>query len=219
MGLAPSPAIVANGRLITFEGGEGSGKSTQLSLLAKALAREPVVTREPGGTPLAEKLRATLLSGAIAPLGSDAEAIAFAAARADHVDRVIAPALERGEIVLCDRYVDSSRAYQRNVGQLMNPLQRLAVGAARPDLTLIYDLPPEEGIARVRARDGVLDRFEASALDELRERRAVFLEIARFEPERCAVIDASGSIDEVHGRTLHAVRDRMPSTLKADHDR
>ena len=202
---------------ITFEGGEGSGKSTQLRLLAHVLPDPITITREPGGTPFAENVRHALLSGALAPLGAEAEAVAFAAARANHVDAVLRPALERGETVLCDRYVDSSRVYQKDVGSLMEPLQRLAIAGTMPDLTLIYDLEPEKGIERVRGRDGALDRFEGVQLDELHRRRAAYLTIALAEPSRCVVIDGEGSADAVHERTVAAVRDWLPHLFESQH--
>lgn len=200
------------GCLITLEGGEGAGKSSQLRRLADHLrsnGREVVVTREPGGTPGAEAVRRVLLSGAARPLGPFAEAMLFAAARADHVDGVIAPALEAGAIVLSDRFLDSSRAYQRQVATLPH-LERIAIADARPDLTLILDLEPERGIERVRGRDGALDRFEGDALDELRARRRTFLDIAEAEPDRCAVIDASGDEDVVWEQVRTVLRDRLP---------
>ena len=201
------------GTFITFEGGEGTGKSTQLRMVADALPTQPVTTREPGGTTFAERLRTLLLNGSVAPFGPDAEAIAFAAARADHVDEVIAPALNTGRVVLSDRYVDSSRAYQRNIGSAMDPLQRIAMRGAVPDLTLIYDLDPEVGRERVRERDGTFDRFEGSELVELHRRRSEFLAIAAREPDRCIVIAADAEPAVVHERTLQAIRSRVPHVL------
>ena len=195
---------------VTFEGGEGSGKTTQLRLLEQALAGNCVVTREPGGTPFAEAVREALLNGAIAPFGTEVEAIAFAAARADHVHRLIRPHLDAGKVVLCDRFIDSSRAYQRDAGAIVEPLQRIAIERSLPDLTLIFDLDPELGRERVRARDGALDRFEGSAAAELHRRRAEFLAIAAREPVRCAVIDAAGDPAEVHGRVIRVVNERLP---------
>lgn len=195
-------------RFITFEGGEGVGKSTQLDRLAaylRARGFEVVTTREPGGTPKAEALRQVLLSGRIAPLGPLAEAALFAAARIDHVQRLIAPALARGAFVLCDRFTDSTRAYQGARGgvepQTLALLEAAAVGDLRPDLTIILDLPPEEGMARAarRREAGGLrpDRFEAEDGGFHAGLRHAFLDIAEQEPERCCVIDAAQPVEDV----------------------
>ena len=141
------------------------------------------------------------------------EAILFAAARSDHVSEVIVPALRSGTNVLCDRFVDSSRAYQRRAATIMPHLQRAALDGLVPDLTLIFDLDPAVGRERVRQRDGGLDRFEASELEELNERRRIFLAIAEREAHRCAVIDADGTMDEVEHRMLTEVTSRLPALL------
>lgn len=196
------------GRFITFEGGEGAGKSTQVHRLAarlEATGLTVVTTREPGGTAKAEAIRRIILDGTARPLGADAEAILFAAARADHVDRVIRPALAAGQWVICDRYSDSTRVYQGAVGgvaqTVISALERVAVGATRPDLTLILDLPAEAALARMAARQKASgerpDRFEQDELALHERRRQAFLDIAATEPERCAVIDAARSEDEV----------------------
>ena len=203
------------GVFVTFEGGEGSGKTTQMRRLATVLrerGRTVLETREPGGTVGAELVRGRLLDGSAQRWGEHAEAALFAAARADHVAARIVPALERGEIVLCDRFVDSSRAYQA-ADPLLPHLERAAVGGTTPDLTLIYDIDPAIGTARVRERDGGLDRFEASDAAELERRRAVFHRIAADEPDRCALIDATGTPDEVHARTLEVVGARQPDLI------
>ncbi len=200
-------ATPERGRFITFEGGEGVGKSTQLARLAEHLrARgiEVVTTREPGGTPKAEKLRAALLSGRAAPLGPLAEAALFSAARADHVDALIAPALKRGAWVLSDRFADSTRAYQGARGGVspgaLALLEKAAVGDTRPDLTIILDLPPQEGMARAAARraegEGA-DRFEGEDDAFHEELRQAFLHIAEREPERCCVVNAATPVDDV----------------------
>lgn len=201
------------GRFITFEGGEGVGKSTQLARLAahlRACGLEVVTTREPGGTPKAEALRKVLLSGRIAPLGPLAEAALFAAARIDHVQNLIAPALARGAYVLCDRFADSTRAYQGTRGgvdpQTLTLLEQAAIGDLRPDLTIVLDLPHEQGMARAAKRREATgqraDRFEAED-DAFHEGlRRAFLDIAEQEPERCCVIDASQPVDE----TARAIR-------------
>ena len=167
------------------------------------------MTREPGGTPGAEAVRHVLLEGAAEPLGQAAEALLFAAARADHVREVIGPALDRGAVVLSDRYIDSSRAYQREVAGLPH-IERIAIDGALPDLTLILDIDPELGIARVRRGNGALDRFEADRAGELAARRSAFLDIATSEPTRCVVIDASNAPDEVWEQIEGALRERLP---------
>lgn len=202
------------GFFITFEGGEGAGKSTQIARLARKLREkryDVAVTREPGGSPGAEAVRAVLLSGAAEPLGARMEAILFAAARADHVDQVIRPAIERGAIVICDRFVDSSRVYQGASGQVdpafMEELERATVEGMIPDLTLIFDIDPAIGLGRAAARRGEAapDRFEKEALEVQRARRAAFLAIAAAEPERCVVIDAGQSADRVEDDVTDAV--------------
>ncbi len=206
------------GRFITFEGGEGAGKSTQIELLARHLRDGGVdvtSTREPGGTPKAERLREILLSGKIASLGPLAEATLFSAARIDHVDRLIEPTLARGGWVLSDRFADSTRAYQGARGGVsrrdIDLLERAAVGATAPDLTFILDLPPETGLARAAARRQIgvnVDRFEAENIDFHRSLRDAFLDIAARHPLRCCVIDATRSVAEVSQtiRDLIAVR-------------
>jgi dTMP kinase len=196
------------GRFITFEGGEGVGKSTQLKRLAehlRACGIEAVTTREPGGTAKAETLRNILLAGRIAPLGPLAEAAVFAAARIDHVEKLIAPALARGAWVLCDRFVDSTRAYQGARGgaepRALALLERAAVGELKPDLTIVIDLPPGEGLSRAASRREALgeraDRFEAEDGGFHEGLRLAFLEIAEQEPERCCVVNGALPADEV----------------------
>ena len=206
------------GRFITLEGGEGAGKSTQIKLLAdfiRSLGLECVVTREPGGSPVAEQLREVILSGVAASLGPAAEAVLFSAARIDHIAQTIAPALARGAVVVCDRFADSTRAYQGAQGKvdasLISALEKVAVGPYRPDLTLILDLPAEIGLARANKRraDAKADRFEAEDLSFHQGLRKAFLEIAAREPERCAVIDAAQGPDDV----AKSVRDVVASRL------
>src|SRR5215470_4247806 len=169
------------GRFITFEGGEGTGKSTHAALLADRLKSFGIAvlrTREPGGSPGAEAIRHVLLSGAAKPLGAEAEALLFAAARSDHVRNAIEPALARGVWVICDRFIDSTRVYQGSLGHLdpkfMRALERVTVGDLKPDLTFILDVPAQVGLERARSRrngEGA-DRFEAESLkfhEELRE--------------------------------------------------
>lgn len=213
--MACSPGALAdglalrNGFFITFEGGEGAGKSTQIRALAETLGRaghEVVTTREPGGSPGAEAVRHVLLSGMAEPFGPAMEAVLFAAARADHVAQVIRPALERGAVVLCDRFVDSSRVYQGVTGGLdpafMAALERVTVDGVMPDLTLILDIDPREGLRRATARrgEGTADRFEKEALALHRRRRKAYLDIAKKEPGRCVVIDAEATPEKIAAR-------------------
>ena len=188
------------GRFITFEGGEGAGKSTQVGILADRLSRSgrPVfVTREPGGSPAAEEIRQVLLSGQAAQFGPLAESVLFAVARGDHIDNAIRGALQQGQWVICDRFIDSTRAYQGATAGvprgLINALEKITVGALLPDVTFVLDIPVEEGLARVaaRAEGQELDRFESQELMTHERIRRGFLDIAEEEPSRCAVVDAS----------------------------
>ncbi len=181
------------GYFIAFEGGEGAGKSTQEALLAQALVdRGRVVarTREPGGTPAGEQIRHVLLSPEFDGLDARAEALLFAASRGEHVARVIRPALERGDVVICDRYIDSSVAYQgygRDLGvQRIRDLSLWATGGLLPDLTVVLDVDPEVGLARFEQRD----RLEAEPIAYHRSVRAGFLALAAAEPDRYLVLDA-----------------------------
>ena len=203
---------------MTFEGGEGAGKSTQIIRLADALRADGLdvlVTREPGGSPGAEAVRHVLLSGAAETFGPAMEAILFAAARSDHVEQVIRPAVEKGRVVLCDRFLDSSRVYQGVTGNLepgfMRALEAVAINGMMPDLTVILDLDPARGLERAAERRGVetADRFEKETLDIHEQRRQAFLDIAKREPERCVVIDASAPADKVAADIEQAVRARL----------
>lgn len=195
-----------SGIFITFEGGEGVGKSTQIRMLADRLRRrgyDVLVTREPGGSPGGEAVRHVLLSGVAESFGVRMEAILFAAARNDHVEEVIRPALESGAAVLCDRFVDSSRVYQGVTGNLepdfIETLQRIATNGVMPDLTFILDLPAETGLARARKRGGgsVPDRYEKEEIETHEQRRKAYLDIAASDPGRCRIIDAGRSEDDV----------------------
>jgi len=204
------------GVFITFEGGEGSGKSTQAQRLAERLklrGHDVVLTREPGGTPGAEAIRHLLLSGIAKPLGTEAETFMFAAARDDHVNNLIRPALERGAWVVCDRFIDSTRVYQGALGnvdpRMIRALERLVVGDVMPDLTLFLDLPPEIGLTRARGRGAEADRFEAETLEYHRLLRQAYLEIAEQEPERCVVIDGTPSADAIAVRIWMLVSERF----------
>lgn len=209
---------MTRGTFITFEGGEGAGKSTQIIQLSEMLrkqGRTVIVTREPGGSPGAEAVRHVLLSGAAEPFGPAMEAILFAAARSDHVEQVIRPAVERGDVVLCDRFMDSSRVYQGVTGNLprdfMESLEAVTVNALLPDLTIILDVDPEEGLRRATARRGdeTADRYEKETLDVHRRRRKAFLDIAKAEPDRCVVIDATQSPKKVSKQIASIVADRL----------
>jgi dTMP kinase len=217
---APMPASKSarKGRFITFEGGEGAGKSTQVRKLVEALnARglETVATREPGGSPNAEELRKALLSGLVAPLGPAAEAMIFSAARIDHLDTLIKPALARGAFVVCDRFADSTRAYQGALGSLsddfIDGLERVTVGDTMPDLTFMLDVPAEEGLARAGKRRGgeAVDRFEAENIDFHRKLREAFRAIAERNSQRCAVIDATRAPDDVAADIWREVETRL----------
>jgi len=213
------------GRFITLEGGEGAGKSVQARALTarlQGLGLQVVATREPGGSPHAEALREIILSGEAARFGPAAEALLFSAARIDHVDNTIAPALARGAWVVCDRFADSTRAYQGSAGKLdrdlIARLEQVAVGVRRPDLTLILDLPAEQGLARAAKRRGAgadVDRFESEGLAFHRTLRDAFLDIAREEPDRCVVIDASGDEASVAEAIGNAVSARLAKYLPA----
>jgi dTMP kinase len=212
------------GRFITFEGGEGTGKSTHSKMLAEritALGIGVVLTREPGGSPGAEAIRHVLLSGVAKPLGVEAEAVLFAAARDDHVRNTIEPALARGAWVICDRFVDSSRVYQGSLGRVdarfMRALERVTVGDLEPDLTFIMDVPAEVGLARASKRrgGGTTDRFEAESAgfhDALRE---AYRLLAASEPDRCVVIDATKPKPQVAERIWKTVCERLDPTTVA----
>jgi dTMP kinase len=206
------------GKFITFEGGEGTGKSTQAALLKTRLTGMGIgvlLTREPGGSPGAEIIRHVLLSGAAKRLGPNAEALLFAAARADHLDTVIKPALQSGHWVICDRFLDSTRVYQGIVGEVDLPFirgrERLTVGASKPDLTFVLDLPAEIGLARANARRGeaVPDRFEIEDIAYHQALNAGFRAIAAEEKQRCVLIDANRPEERVAGEILQFVCKRL----------
>ena len=206
---------MTGGRLITFEGGEGAGKSTQVRRLADTLAARGlsvVTTREPGGSPGAEKIRTLLLDPA-AGWDPPTEVLLHFAARADHYTTCIAPALREGRWVLCDRFADSTRAYQGyGLGvdrAAIETVYGIALGDFRPDLTLVLDIPVDAGHARMLARGGDADRYERMDVAFHERLRAGFLEIAAAEPERCAVIDAAQDVDSVSADILAAVDARL----------
>jgi dTMP kinase len=206
------------GRFITFEGGEGSGKSTQIKTVAERLKAAKVrvlVTREPGGSPGAEIIRHLVLAGMGKLLGPDAETLLFAAARDDHVRTVIQPALNQGIWVLCDRFTDSTRAYQGRLAKvapgLLNAMERVTIGDLKPDLTVILDVPVEIGMRRAAARRGAgaPDRFEAEDVNFHRELRDAYRQIAAAEPARCVLIDAAADIDTVAASIWTTLRERL----------
>jgi dTMP kinase len=200
-----------SGYFFAFEGGEGTGKTTQLRVLADALAEqgyEVVVTHEPGDSPVGAQLRRLLLDPATV-VTAQTEALLYAADRAEHVAHVVAPALARGAIVLTDRYIDSSIAYQGfgrglEIEEIVRT-SRWATGGLLPHLTLVLDLPAEEGLRRARGRSGRADRLEAEAIDFHERVRAGFLQLAKTDPARYAVIAATGAPDQVADAVLGAV--------------
>ena len=207
--------MTARGRFISLEGGEGVGKSTQVKALAEALRSrglDVVVTREPGGSEGAEKIRELLLSGSDDRWGSQAEALLFAAARADHVAKTIRPALEKGQWVLADRFVDSSLAYQGGAGGLgieaVRAINAFGIGEDFPDRTLVLTL--DEGVDRARARDSDRsDRIGGRPDDYHRKVEAAFHIIAAEEPERVRLVDASGTPQQVTERLIDALKDLL----------
>ena len=209
---------IESGKFITLEGGEGAGKSTQSTILVNRLlsaGRRVISTREPGGSPLAEEIREALLSGRIWQLGPVAEAVLFGVARADHIDYAIADALEQGKWVVCDRFIDSTRAYQGATSGVSKPvigaLERLTTSGLKPDLTIILDISPKAGLARANERlgDATPDRFEAQELIMHERIRQAFLDIAEEEPDRCVVIEANQPEGVVAEDVWEAVTERL----------
>src|SRR5262245_3887524 len=210
------------GKFITLEGGEGVGKSTQAKLLVEGLAErgiDVILTREPGGSPFAERIRALLLDPATPAHGALSEALLFYAARADHLQQKIAPHLEAGGWVVCDRFSDSTRVYQGSAGgvapEVLETLENLVVKGHRPDLTVVLDLDPRDGLGRVRRRRaptrtaGETDRFEQRELEFHERLRAGYLALARAEPERCVVIDAAQPPERIAAAVWQAVAERL----------
>lgn len=197
---------------ITFEGGEGSGKTTQISLLKQAFERAGlsyIVTREPGGEPGAERIRELLVTGDKGAWDPLAETLLFYAARVQHVERVIKPALAAGKWVICDRFMDSTLVYQ-GIGKSMQPeyihaLHSLTLGNLKPDRTFILDISPAEGLKRAGSRKGNETRFEGMAREFHEQVRAGFLAIARNEPSRCTVIDARQAPEAIHASVCAAL--------------
>jgi len=207
---------VSAGFFITFEGGEGAGKSTQARRLAerlRALGRVVTLTREPGGSPGAEAIRDLLVRGDAERWSPISETLLMYAARRDHIERTIAPALARGEVVVCDRFLDSTRAYQGAGGgaprELIAALEEAVVGAVKPDLTLVFDLTVDVGLARAAARGEGEARFESKGRDFHERLRAAYLAIAEAEPGRCVLVDADGDLNAVEARVWAAVDARL----------
>ncbi len=205
------------GRFITFEGGEGSGKSTQVGRLVERLAErglDVVRTREPGGSPGAEDIRALALNGAAERWSPMTETLLMYAARSDHLERTIRPALAGGAWVVCDRFADSSRAYQGAGGGVdmafIEQMDAAIVGSTQPDLTLVFDLPVEIGLERALARGGADLRFESKGLEFHQRLRDGFRRIAAAHPDRCRIVDASGDPDAVFARVWAAIEPVLP---------
>jgi dTMP kinase len=211
---------MGRGRFITLEGGEGAGKSTQIRLLADALRAagiDVVTTREPGGSPGAEAVRDLLVNGEPGRWLPVSEAMLLSAARHDHVMRTIRPALDAGKWVLCDRFADSTMAYQ-GYGHgldhgLLTVLRDIAVGDTRPDLTLILDIDPAQGLARAAARRGGEDRYEKMQVTFHEQLREGYQAIAKAEPSRCTVIDASTGIEAIQASIRAAIANRLGVAL------
>jgi dTMP kinase len=211
------------GHFITFEGGEGSGKSTHAATLAqrlKAAGIDVVLTREPGGSPGAEIIRHIILSGIAKPLGTETEAILFAAARDDHVRNTIMPAIEAGKWVICDRYIDSTRVYQGALGKvdpkLIRGLERVTVGDAYPELTFILDVPAKVGLARAKSRRGTeaADRFESESVEFHEQLRLAYCALADAEPNRIVLVDGRAPRDIVAERIWNSVQQRLHPGLE-----
>lgn len=194
------------GAFFSFEGGEGTGKTTQITLLETMLKKrgfDVVVTREPGGSLGAEIVRKLLLGGAAEKFGAEGEAILFSAARQDHIAQIIRPALIAGKIVLCDRFLDSTRAYQGVAGTIsagfLKGLETVAVGDCMPDLTFLLDIKADQGLERARARreDAAADRFEREDVALHEARRKAFLDIALADPDRFVVVPADRRIEAI----------------------
>ena len=207
---------MARGRFITLEGGEGAGKSTQQNRLVARLSElgfDVVSTREPGGSEGGEAIRELLVNGPADKWSAVTEVLLMNAARRDHLERRIRPALERGAFVVCDRFADSTRAYQGAGGEadpaLIDAIERHVVGETRPDLTLILDLPVEEGLQRAAGRGGGEARFEAKGIDFHQRLRQGFLAIAAAEPKRCVVIHSAQPQEVVAEAIWAAVRERL----------
>lgn len=207
---------MSRGRFITFEGGEGTGKSTQVRLLTSYLTQsglDVVQTREPGGSPSAEEIRSLLVTGAEDRWSPMAETLLFNAARVEHWRQVIDPALARGAHVVCDRFSDSTMAYQAYAGgidpKVIAELHRIAMAGVEPDLTVVLDIPVDDGLKRAATRRDAETRFERKGRAFHERLRQGFLDIARRAPKRCLVIDAGQPIERVHAAVLDALKTRL----------
>ena len=208
---------------ITFEGGEGTGKSTQARLLADFLEKKGIsclLTREPGGSAGAEEIRNLVVKGEVGRWDVMTETLLMFAARRDHLVNVVWPALKEGKTVICDRFADSTMAYQgfgyaeKGVGpQTVEQLYQIVVGSFKPDLTLVLDLPVELGVERALKRDVDTNRYEKMGLDFHRNLRRAFLEIEKKDPQRCVVINAADTAEKIHAQIAALVQKRL---LKAD---
>ena len=211
---------MSDGKFITFEGGEGAGKSTQVRLLAdslRQLGHKVIETREPGGSPGAEAIRELLVNGGTNRWSGSSESLLNYAARRDHIDRTIIPALEEGAWVICDRFADSTMAYQGYGHELgaewVSDLHMLVLGDFKPDLTIVFDIAPEQGLKRANSRSDTEDRYERMETSFHDRLRVGFLAIASNEPDRCVVLDASGTIDDIHAQILASVQERLGPNL------
>jgi dTMP kinase len=218
-----TPELVRHGAFVVFEGGDGAGKSTQIRLLRSVVeraGRDAVVTREPGGTPIGEGVREVLLSRSSDAMSDRAEALLYAAARAQHVDEVIRPALEKGAVVLCDRYVDSSIVYQgqgRRLGQrAVADLNAWATGGLRPDLVVLLDVDPDEGLRRASEHGSAPDRLEAAGADFHRAVASAYRRLAEADPEHYLVLDASRPVEQVHREVREAVLGLLDDLAEGD---
>ncbi len=211
---------MVRGKFITFEGGEGAGKTTQIKRLAEKLSAaglQVTTTREPGGSPGAEEIRALLVNGEAERWSATAEALLHFAARRDHLEKTVIPALDAGHWVLCDRFIDSTMAYQgygHELGRdIIERLQAIVVEDLLPDLTVIMDIDPKEGLGRAGSRAGGEDRYESMDLAFHQRLREGFLDIAKRAPERCALVPAQDSIEALELRILDLVRNRLELDL------
>ena len=206
-----------SGLFVSFEGVEGAGKSTQIKLLHESLMAKnisPVLTREPGGTTGAEAIRKLLVTGRTDSWSALSECLLMNASRRDHLERVIIPALEADKVVICDRFSDSTRAYQGYAGEValnhLRHIEQAVVGDHLPDLTLILDLPVKDGLARALLRGGA-DRFEKKGQAYHEKVRNGFLAIAKAEPDRCVIINAANTVQHIHDKIIAVVTPRLPA--------
>jgi dTMP kinase len=207
---------LSTAKFITFEGGEGGGKSTQSKLLVQAFEKSglPIIhTREPGGTTGAEDIRQLLVTGEVAKWDATTETLLHLAARKDHINKLILPALQSGKYVISDRFSDSTMSYQgygHGLGRaIIEQLQNLAIGNFKPDLTIILDIPIDTGITRANSRGDKENRYEKMGKDFHARVREGFLEIAKLEPERCVLINAGDTIENIHRQIVECVNERL----------